>query len=37
VANLAGRAPEDDRPDVTAALTAHFGTTVAALSLGKQR
>jgi nitric oxide reductase NorQ protein len=37
VANLAGIAPEDDRTDVIAALAQHFGTTVAALSLGKQR
>ena len=37
IANLAGRAPEDDRPQVIAALSAAFGTPVAALSLGKQR
>ncbi len=37
VANLAGRAPEDDRPDVIAALQLHFGDGVAALTLGKQR
>jgi nitric oxide reductase NorQ protein len=37
VANLAGIAPDDDRADVIAALAQHFGTTVAALSLGKQR
>ncbi|HEX8629908.1 MAG TPA: AAA family ATPase [Catenuloplanes sp.] len=37
IANLAGRATDDDRPDVIAALTQHFGTTVAPLSLGKQR
>jgi nitric oxide reductase NorQ protein len=37
VANLAGRAPEADRPDVIAALAQHFGTTVAALAVGKQR
>jgi nitric oxide reductase NorQ protein len=37
VANLAGRAPEDDRPDVVAALQQHFGADVGALTLGKQR
>lgn len=37
IANLAGRAPEDDRPQVTAALSAAFGTPVTALKLGKQR
>lgn len=37
VANLAGRAPIDDRPAVVAALTAAFGTPVTALTLGKQR
>jgi hypothetical protein len=37
VANLAGRAPEDDRPEVIAALANHFATTVAALAVGKQR
>jgi hypothetical protein len=37
VGNLAGRAPEDDRPEVTAVLARHFGTDVAALRLGKQR
>ncbi|MFB9443056.1 AAA family ATPase [Dactylosporangium vinaceum] len=37
VANLAGRAPLDDRPAVIAALTAAFGTPVAPLTLGKQR
>lgn len=34
VANLAGRAPEDDRPEVAAALAAAFGTAVAALAVG---
>ncbi|MGI5214838.1 AAA family ATPase [Plantactinospora sp. CA-290183] len=37
VANLAGRAPEDDRAEVIAVLSQHFNTTVTALSLGKQR
>jgi MoxR-like ATPase len=37
IANLAGRAPEDDRPQVIAALSTAFGTTVTALTLGKQR
>ncbi|GAA3449665.1 AAA family ATPase [Dactylosporangium matsuzakiense] len=37
VANLAGRAPLDDRPAVVAALTAAFGTPVTPLTLGKQR
>jgi nitric oxide reductase NorQ protein len=37
VANLAGRAPDDDRPEVIAALSKHFGTAVTALTLGKQR
>ncbi|GAA5200666.1 AAA family ATPase [Rugosimonospora acidiphila] len=37
VANLAGRAPEDDRPEVVAALAAQFGPDVSALTLGKQR
>ncbi|MGC9668490.1 AAA family ATPase [Planosporangium sp. 12N6] len=37
VGNLAGRAPEDDRAEVTAALAKHFGTDIAALRLGKQR
>lgn len=36
VANLAGRAPEDDRAHVTAVLATHFNTTVAALAVGKQ-
>ncbi|MEU8299724.1 AAA family ATPase [Micromonospora sp. NPDC048909] len=37
VANLAGRAPEEDREQVTAALRQHFGTEITALALGKQR
>ncbi|PWR06411.1 ATPase, partial [Micromonospora sicca] len=37
IANLAGRAPEDDRPEVIAALQQHFGADVTALTLGKQR
>jgi hypothetical protein len=37
VANLAGRAPEDDRPEVIAALTHHFGGEVSVLAVGKQR
>ncbi|WP_422733874.1 AAA family ATPase [Micromonospora sp. WMMD558] len=37
VANLAGRAPEDDREHVLAALRQHFGTDITALTLGKQR
>jgi hypothetical protein len=37
VANLAGRAPEDDRPHVTTVLATHFNTTVTALAVGKQR
>ena len=37
VANLAGRAPDDDRPEVTAVLTKHFGTDITPLSLGTQR
>ncbi|MGS2619299.1 AAA family ATPase [Micromonospora sp. LZ34] len=37
VANLAGRAPEDDREAVIAALRQHFGTDITALTLGKQR
>ena len=37
IANLAGRATDDDRPDVISALTQHFCTTVTPLSLGKQR
>ena len=37
IANLAGRAPEDDRGDVTAALAKHFGGDVTALTLGPQR
>ncbi|MGK5741509.1 AAA family ATPase [Micromonospora sp. URMC 103] len=37
VANLAGRAPEDDREQVLAALRQQFGTDITALTLGKQR
>ena len=37
IANLAGRAPDDDRPEVIAALSTAFGTTVTALTLGQQR
>ncbi|MGQ5263347.1 AAA family ATPase [Micromonospora sp. ZYX-F-536] len=37
VANLAGRAPEDDRESVVAALRQQFGTDITALTLGKQR
>ncbi|MFE9690655.1 AAA family ATPase [Micromonospora sp. NPDC005806] len=37
IGNLAGRAPEDDRPAVVAALQQHFGADVTALTLGKQR
>ncbi|GAA0902948.1 AAA family ATPase [Virgisporangium aurantiacum] len=37
VANLAGRAPLDDRGAVVTALSAAFGTPVTALTLGKQR
>ncbi|MGN9807118.1 AAA family ATPase [Micromonospora sp. L32] len=37
VANLAGRAPEDDREHVLAALRQHFGSEITALTLGKQR
>ena len=37
IANLAGRAPEDDRADVINALTNAFGTAVSTLALGKQR
>lgn len=37
VANLAGRAPEEDRPQVIAALAKHFNTTVTALAVGQQR
>ncbi|MFG2043943.1 AAA family ATPase [Dactylosporangium sp. NPDC048998] len=37
VANLAGRAPEDDRDAVIKALSTAFGTTVTALTLGQQR
>jgi hypothetical protein len=37
VGNLAGRAPDDDRQEVTAVLAKHFGTQVQPLRLGKQR
>jgi len=37
VANLAGRAPEDDRNEVLTVLRQHFGADVTALTLGKQR
>lgn len=37
VANIAGRAPLDDRAAVVTALTAAFGTPVTPLTLGKQR
>ena len=37
VANLAGRAPEADRPHVIDALNQHFATTVTPLTLGDQR
>jgi hypothetical protein len=37
VANLAGRAPDDDRPQVVAALTAQFGADVAPLRVGPQK
>ncbi|MBM0226139.1 AAA family ATPase [Micromonospora sp. ATA51] len=37
IANLAGRAPEEDRPEVIAALQQQFGTDITALTLGKQR
>jgi hypothetical protein len=37
IANLAGRAPDDDRAAVIAALSTAFGTPVTALTLGKQR
>lgn len=37
VANLAGRAPEHDRPDVAATLAQHFGDGVSALTLGTRR
>jgi hypothetical protein len=37
IANLAGRAPEDDRSDVIAALTTAFGGDITALTLGTQR
>ncbi|MER7276632.1 AAA family ATPase [Dactylosporangium sp. NPDC000244] len=37
IANLAGRAPDDDRPAVIDALSTAFGTTVTPLALGPQR
>ena len=37
IANLAGRAPEADRPAVIDTLNAHFATTVTPLRLGDQR
>ncbi|MEV0430579.1 AAA family ATPase [Micromonospora sp. NPDC050495] len=37
VANLAGRAPQEDREQVLAALRQHFGTDITPLTLGKQR
>ena len=37
VANLAGRAPDDDRAEVLAVLRQHFGADVTPLTLGKQR
>ena len=37
VANLAGRAPEEDRPEVITALARAFGTPVTTLAVGKQR
>jgi nitric oxide reductase NorQ protein len=37
IANLAGRAPDDDRAEVIAALSTAFGTPVTALTLGQQR
>jgi midasin (ATPase involved in ribosome maturation) len=36
LANLAGIAPDDARPEVTAALSRHTGTPITALSLGKR-
>src|SRR5262249_3258424 len=36
VANLAGRAPDEDRAEVTAVLTKHFGADITTLRLGKQ-
>jgi nitric oxide reductase NorQ protein len=35
IGNLAGRAPEDDRPDVTSVLAKHFGTPVTPLTVGR--
>jgi nitric oxide reductase NorQ protein len=37
VANLASRAPDDDRAEVLAVLRQHFGSDVSPLALGKQR
>jgi nitric oxide reductase NorQ protein len=37
VGNLAGRAPEEDRQQVTAVLAKHTGTVVRSLAVGKQR
>src|SRR5262249_17453178 len=37
VGNLAGRAPEEDREQVTAVLAKHTGTAVRPLTVGKQR
>jgi nitric oxide reductase NorQ protein len=36
VANLAGRAPDDDRTQVAGVLAKHFGTQITPLRLGKQ-
>jgi nitric oxide reductase NorQ protein len=36
VANLAGRAPDDDRTQVAGVLAKHFGTDITPLRLGKQ-
>jgi hypothetical protein len=37
VANLAGRAPDDDRPEIIAALAKEFGTDISPLRVGPQR
>jgi nitric oxide reductase NorQ protein len=37
VANLAGRAPDDDRAQAASVLAKHFGTDITPLRLGKQR
>lgn len=37
IANLAGRAPEDDRPEVIAALVAQFGADITPLRVGPQK